>query len=152
MKKIHGMFNNNIVGDLMPVYNCDQQRHDIISEWALNVVWDADVVFIEDYSYASTGRVFHIAENTGLLKHKLWQQQRDVHTIPPTVIKKFATTKGNASKAFLEEVFVEQTGIDLRTDMNLTPKQSNPISDIIDAYFICKYGVDLLNKSSDSES
>ena len=30
-----------------------------------------ETVFLEDYAYAATGRVFHIAENAGILKYKL---------------------------------------------------------------------------------
>ena len=28
-------------------------------------------VYLEDYAFAATGRVFDIAENTGILKHQL---------------------------------------------------------------------------------
>jgi Holliday junction resolvasome RuvABC endonuclease subunit len=98
-------------------------------------------VYLEDYAFGATGRVFHIAENTGILKYNLWQNDIPIVTIPPTVIKKFATGKGNANKETLQEHFITETGIDIKTQLQLTLKQWNPSSDIIDSYYICKYGV-----------
>ena len=33
-----------------------------------------DVISIEDYSMGSRGRVFHIGENAGILKYRLWKK------------------------------------------------------------------------------
>ena len=38
----------------------------------LNKLWDLEKVFIEGYSFGSVGQVFNIAENTGVLKNKLF--------------------------------------------------------------------------------
>lgn len=89
----------------------------------------------------STGRVFNIAENAGLLKHYLWKSDMYYNVVPPTVIKKFATGKGNANKEKIQESFIEETGINIKEMLNMTDKQWNPSSDIIDSYYICKYGV-----------
>ena len=89
----------------------------------------------------STGRVFNIAENAGLLKHYLWKSNISYNVVPPTVIKKFATGKGNANKEKLEQAFIEETGINIKEMLNMSDKQWNPSSDIIDSYYICKYGV-----------
>ena len=64
---------------------------------------------------------------------------------PPTVIKKFATGKGNANKEQMYEAFVDEllTPTDLKE--RLTPKAKkviNPISDIVDSYFIAKCGAE----------
>ena len=62
-------------------------------------------------------------------------------TIPPTVIKKEATGKGNANKELMYETFLAETKIDLQSQ--LTPKSTkivNPVSDIVDSYYICKTG------------
>ena len=62
--------------------------------------------------------------------------------MPPTVVKKFATERGNATKEMMYEQFSKETKVDL---MNLvTPdktKLTNPVTDIVDAYYICKYGL-----------
>jgi len=84
--------------------------------------------------------VFNIAENAGLLKHYLWKKGFEYHTVPPTVIKKFATGKGNANKEKLQEAFIAETGVDIKNMLDMTEKQWNPLSDIVDAYYICKYG------------
>ena len=72
------------------------------------------LIQIEDYSYGSTGRVFHIAENLGLLKYKLKMECGwDYTLLPPSVIKKFATDKGNANKELMLEAFEKDTGVNL---------------------------------------
>ena len=68
----------------------------------------------------------------------------DVTGVPPTVIKKFATGKGNADKAKMQDAFMQENNIDLKHELKMTEKQWNPSSDIIDAYYICKYGATLL--------
>lgn len=133
----------NVFGSPFHTYKSDQERYDGIAKWVFSVInlYNVENVYIEDYSYGSTGRVFHIAENAGVLKQKLWKYNINFHTIAPTVIKKFATGKGNASKQKMEESFVEETNTDLRSLLTLTEKQNNPISDIIDSYYIVKTGV-----------
>ena len=120
------------------------QRYENISNWVLNIlnVFTIDKVYLEDYSYGSKGRVFHIAENAGILKYKLWVSGRTVMDVPPTVVKKFATERGNATKEMMYEQFSQDTNMDL---MKLvTPDKtvlSNPVTDIVDSYYICKYGI-----------
>lgn len=149
-KKKYEFGNSQICGEMFLHYDCDQRRYDNISNWILNIVqrFNADHVFIEDYSFGSTGRVFNIAENCGLLKHKLWFAGVKFTTIPPTVIKKNATGKGSANKEKLQEHFIAQTGIDIKSILAMTEKQWNPSSDIIDSYFICKCGHDTLHKET----
>jgi Holliday junction resolvasome RuvABC endonuclease subunit len=124
-------------------YQNDMHRYEIISSFFLDRILEKEpgvVVYIEDYSMGSKGRVFNIAENTGVLKYRFFQFQVSYETVPPTVIKKFATGKGNADKARMQEVFEEENPIRLKEELSMTEKQWNPSSDIIDAYYICKYG------------
>ena len=134
--------NKTIEGTLFDEYVTQQERFDFISSWAMNIInkYKPDVVYMEDYSFGSTGRVFNIAENAGLLKYKMWISKQKFYTIPPTVIKKFATGKGNANKEAMEKAFISETAVDVKKMLNLTPSQWNPSSDIIDSYYICKYG------------
>ena len=156
MKKTHGGYGGLagckfLEGNPMLPFSSDQERYNNIAHWAHDVLKSHKVeyAFIEDYSYGSTGRVFHIAENGGVLKHVLHHSGIKFETIPPTVIKKHATGKGNASKEMMEEAFYKETLIDLRGVLGLTPKQNNPISDIIDSYYILKTGyVTLLEKET----
>lgn len=136
------MQDDRLKGLPYPEYNSDMLRYDNISSWVLKLVqaYSAERIIIEDYAFGATGRVFNIAENTGILKYRLWANGYDVITAAPTVIKKYATGKGNANKEKMEEAFLTETGVNLKSVLQLTDKQWNPSSDIIDSYYICKYG------------
>ena len=104
-------------------------------------------MFIEGYAYATVGKshVRSIAENTGLLKNKMWKLRVPFTSFPPTVIKKYATGKGNANKELMYESFVNELLTPLDLKERLTPKAKkviSPISDIVDSYFIAKCGID----------
>lgn len=94
---------------------------------------------------SSVGKIFNIAENGGLLKHKLFKHGFAYTSIPPTTVKKFATSKGNAKKEDMQRCFVEETTIDIKSIMGISEKQWNPSSDIIDAYYICKMAFSICN-------
>lgn len=132
----------NLVGESMPVYSSQQERYEVIADWALSKLEGCSRIVLEDYSFGSTGRVFHIAENAGMLKYKLWKKQLPFVTIAPTMIKKYAAGKGNANKETLQDAFFEQTNVDVKGKLGQTEKQWNPSSDIIDSYFMCKYAID----------
>jgi len=124
-------------------YENEMKRYDTISSHFLDLLLDYNVrvCYIEEYSMGSKGRVFHIAENTGVFKYRMWNFGVDFVTVAPTTIKKFATGKGNANKEKMQESFIQETGKDLKAMLDMTDKQWNPSSDIIDAYYICKYAV-----------
>lgn len=127
-----------------PSFGDDIHRFDNLSSWSLNIIskHGVDRVFIEGYAFGAVGRVFQIAENAGLLKYLVSR----VHGIPyqsfaPTVIKKFATGKGNANKEKMYDAFFSETGVDIREKIGIIKtNQWNPVSDIVDAYYIAKYG------------
>lgn len=131
-------------GEMFPEYDTQSERYNNIAQWIVDIAKQFKVqsVFMEDYSFASVGRVFQIAENGGVCKHQLWKNRIEYKTIPPTVIKKFATGKGNADKQKIQEHFIEETNFDIKQALSMTEKQWNPSSDLIDAYYICKYGVE----------
>ena len=132
----------SVIGHIMPEYTDDTDRWDKISDWVMDCIhhWNIDMAILEDYSYSSTGRTFQIGENFGLLKFKLRDSIIPFITVPPTVLKKFATGKGNANKELMQEAYVAETGIDLRHYLGQTDKQWNPSSDIIDSYYLAEYG------------
>jgi Holliday junction resolvasome RuvABC endonuclease subunit len=120
--------------------NCkDVDRYAFLAQWTINnLMWHngrVEKVYIEDYSYGSVGRVFNIAENTGILKHLLTEQHFKYECIAPTTIKKFATQKGNSNKEAMLEAWKNEPGT-----FELAQEKGNPSSDIVDSYFICKYG------------
>lgn len=136
---------NNISSTRLGDYETNEQRFDMISDWAIKSIstipLDDAEVFIEDYSFGSKGKVFHIAENTGLVKHKLFKNGITVTAVPPTVIKKFATGKGNADKEAMYKAFVGFTGVDLMSVYQpKAEKVGSPVGDIVDSFYVCYYG------------
>ena len=88
------------------------------------------------------GKVFHIGENCGLLKHKLWKNKIRFETVTPTALKKFATGKGNSDKCIMHAAFHELTKINLMKEMDKESKDcGSPVSDIVDSYFIARYAL-----------
>lgn len=106
-------------------------------------------VYIEDYSFGSTGSVFNIAEATATLKHILWMSGFNITKISPKSIKKYATGSGNATKTDMYNTFIDKTGFDFNKVL-IGPKKDiekgdekipSPVSDLIDAYFLLQYGL-----------
>jgi hypothetical protein len=131
------------VGDIYPDFLCQEQRYDLISDWAVSKCRvDPDALIIEDYAMGAKGKVFHIGENCGLLKHKLWKEKLRFDVIAPTALKKFAAGKGNADKCMMHSAFIEHMGIDLMKSMDKETKDcGSPVSDIVDSYFLAKYAL-----------
>ena len=140
-KKMTGNF-SNAIGYEHKEYYSEQERYDNIAEFFLNKIptKTPPIIYIEDYSFGSRGRVFHIAENAGLLKYKFWEVGFKFSTVAPTVIKKFATGKGNADKQKMYEAFVAETGQELIPLFSKTGRLDSPVTDIVDSYYIAKYG------------
>jgi Holliday junction resolvasome RuvABC endonuclease subunit len=140
IQKHQKMYNGNIIGEGMFSHNTDCQRYHSISDWAIEVCSGIDEVALEGYAFGAKGKVFNIAENTGILKYRLFELGIPIEVIPPSVIKKFATGKGNSNKDAMHESFLDETEIDLITTMTPSRKKvANPVSDVVDAYYICKY-------------
>ena len=139
-KSLAQVYSYRFYGELFNEFNHECQRYNSISDWAVDKVIGCDFVGLEGYAYGASGRaIFQIAENCGLLKYKLWEAGIAVDVIPPTKVKKDATGKGNADKRKMVDAFMLDTGIDLQK--LITPKRASigsPVSDIADAYFICK--------------
>jgi len=145
-KKYIGQMAKNIIGYEHQEYDTPIKRFSQISDWAINTFnrlsYDLSnlKVYIEGYSFGSKGQaVFQIAENCGILKYRLQQLNINYDTVVPSVVKKGATGKGNADKDMMYESFVKETKIDLKKIFD-TDKVGNPVSDIVDSYYIQKIG------------
>lgn len=129
----------NINGFKYKDWTEDFQRYETLADWAIQHVGDCDQIAIEGYSYGSSGKIFHIAENTGILKYKLHQMSIPVTIYPPTEVKKFATGKGNSDKTKMYEFFLNETLIDLKKTLGYNKEKiDSPIADIVDSFYICK--------------
>jgi len=143
VRKYEGVFADGmIIGRTMPEWKHEQERHDKISDFVFKSVIGNTInpyVFIEDYSFGSKGRVFNLAENTGLLKHKLYTKGIRFETLVPSVVKKLATGKGNADKEKMYDKFYEETGVNLMEALDQQTLK-NPVTDIVDSYYIARAG------------
>jgi len=154
-KKYHGQA-LNINGDDHDEYLTDQQRYENIASWVLSIVapFDKESVYIliEDYAFAAKGRVFNLAENCGLLKYLLYKNGYKFSTIAPSVIKKYATGKGNANKEAMWNAFYEHTQIDLIGVYGSKSRRlDSPVTDIIDSYYLTQWMRDSLEDKKEQE-
>ena len=131
------------VGYVYQKYDSDSHRYNNLAEWSMDIIRANDVekMFIEGYAFGAVGRVFQIAENAGLFKYKVWKAGIQYSIFAPSEIKKHATGKGNANKEKMYEAFLAETSVDIREKLNIIkPTQWNPLSDIVDSYYVTKLG------------
>ena len=137
---------HNILGNFHDDYMVDQERYENLANWVLEILLNFDksntVVMIEDYSFGSKGRIFNIAENCGLLKYLLYKNKFSYQTIQPTVIKKYATGKGNANKQLMYDAFYKEHQVDLIDVYSKKGKLDSPVTDIVDSYYLKNYTID----------
>jgi hypothetical protein len=129
-------------------------------DWIESLVGHGDhlVAAIEAYAFAAKGQVFHIGEHTGLFKYFYHLRQIQVNgghaqirqaefapleSVPPTVVKKFATGKGNAKKDQMVEAFLAAYKPAQKWVDAFFPKSKNiyqsPLADLADAYWIARW-------------
>ena len=134
----------NLHTGIYPEWETEEQRHDLLSDWTMSII-NGCQVFIEGYAFATSGKSYvrSVAENSGLLKHKMYKVKQAFTSIPPSVIKKYATGKGNANKDLMYDAFSKECVVPVGLQKTLRPKSTkltNPTTDIVDSYWICKYG------------
>ena len=147
-KKHLGQLSEDIIGYEHKEWTDPIERFTNISEFVIDILSQCynPQTYIEGYSYGSKGQaLFQIAENCGILKYQLQERNIPYDIVVPSVVKKFATGKGNADKDMMYEAFNKETKIDLKKLFD-TDKVGNPVSDIADSYFIQKVG----NENSNS--
>ena len=143
-KKHLGSMSKNITGYEHKEYKTPIERFKNLSDFiirCLEKTVEEKKIFIEGYSYGSKGRaIFQIAENCGILKYRFdFEKEYKYDTIVPSVVKKFASGKGNADKEKMYEAFTNETKIDLKKIFDME-KLNNPVTDIIDSYYIARCG------------
>ena len=122
-------------------YNNKKQFKDYLekNKWMYDGIFkfinNAEYVAIEDYAFGAKGRVFNIAEFTGGLKLKLYENDYKTRLYDIGSIKMFATTNGNSQKDVMQEYFEKEKDI---PNLSNLPDGKSPKADVIDAYFIAK--------------
>ena len=131
----------NIHGFKATLHHSDEERYDNIASWAITILKKHGVkeACLEGYAMGASGRVFNIAENIGLLKHKMWKEGIAFITPAPTAVKKLFTGKGNSNKTAMYDAFLNKgLDVDLEKLLNCASDKS-PLADITDAYAMCDY-------------
>jgi crossover junction endodeoxyribonuclease RuvC len=101
--------------------------------------YDPQLILLEGYSYASKGRsIVTLAEFGGVLRHELLGTFRRIIEIPPTLLKKFTTGKGNASKSLMVSCLSSRYSREFDTDNKA------------DAFALAKLGLVVLGYESAS--
>lgn len=126
-----------------PDWKQSEERYQKLTAWAMSIMQKHKVerACVEEYAFGasgSTGRLFSIGENTGLMKYGLYISGIPFTTISPGSVKRFACGKGNAKKQQMIEAFKQDTGINLYDVCEVKDGVESPTSDIADAYWICK--------------
>lgn len=153
-KKYEGKIDNNVFGYLHDEWTDPIERFKNISTFVFNVMGkhispqigykSIQKIFIEGYSYGSKGQgLFQIAENCGILKYRLQEHNLPYDTVVPSVVKKFATGKGNADKEKMYDQFYVDTGVNLMEVFEQNTL-SNPVTDIVDSWYIAKAGYETI--------
>lgn len=75
-----------------------------------------DVVVLEGYSYASKNQAHQMGELGAALRLAIWWAKVPCVVIPPAVLKKAATGKGNATKPDMRMALFQRAGVDIRDD------------------------------------
>jgi Holliday junction resolvasome RuvABC endonuclease subunit len=142
VKKRVVVIKNKIFGTEYPDYRNNPERFDFLSNWVFKCIGDGvcDNLAMEGYSLGSKGKVFNLAENMGILKHKFHISNIPFIEVPPKSLKKYATGSGNASKEMMFQSFLEETGFDLnKLFFDDAEKIRNPVNDMVDAFYIAKW-------------
>ena len=98
---------------------------------------------------SSAGMVFNIAENTGLLKHKLYKAKIPFSLFSPTVVKKQFVGKGNCKKEEMSAKFKERFGVEFHKEYGGKPGDT-PENDLVDAFANLEIGC--ISRSLDDKS
>lgn len=148
----------NIKGELMGSWNCDEQRYETIADWAVRILKSHSCmnVGLEGYAYgaANPSRLTQMAENQGLLKYKLHSNSIHYNLYPPTSIKKMATSNGRSTKEQMYDAWLKDTQICLQSVFGRDPdgKVKNPVSDIVDSFYIaCSQRIDMIQTNYNYE-
>lgn len=131
------------VGKQYPLYKSEIERVHKLADGIVELLDDTDLVIIEDYSFAASGRITAIAEGLGIIKGKLYSRGISFKTVAPPTLKKFATGSGRADKKDMIQQFVENTGYCIYNIFDVSRERKTipaPLTDIADSYFLYEYG------------
>jgi len=129
----------NLVHNQKKDFRDDTERFQFLRDNVELFMYDTfapSYVAIEGYAMGGMGKVFNIAEATGLTKSMIYDKGTPLRIYTPSAIKKFATGNGTAGKVTMFKKFNEENNPHIL--LNHLDDLKNPQEDIIDAYWIMK--------------
>lgn len=96
------------------------------------VEWQPDAVFIEDYALNNKFTRTEMVEVGTVIRKALYDLGLSWYTVPPTVLKKWVTGKGNADKKGMGAAVLEKWGYRSKYD------------DLVDSYGLAQLGKHVL--------
>ena len=100
---------------------------------------DADLIVIEDYAVRFAKAAIPLIEQGAIIRHALWKQNKTVIEVTPSILKKFVTGSGKATK--------DQMVIAVEKKWGFVAEDDNEA----DAYGLARIGqVMLSNRTPDS--
>ena len=108
-------------------------------------VSDCEYFAMEGPAFGAKGLLYNIGEYTGLVKKYVYDSGLKIRTYDPNSIKLFSTKSGKATKGDMYRMFLNYAGRHANSEILGLPvltekdekKGRSPISDVIDAYWIC---------------
>lgn len=137
MKRRQKLFLPRIHWNFRHPTETDESRYELLAEGFLTtlIAHSVELVILEGYAMGAKGRVFNIAEATGVLKHMLHSHGIRIHSMAPTQNKKLFTGTGNANKDLMVQTFNQMNGMDISVEFGYPEGLTvSPISDIVDSY------------------
>ncbi|MFW6219538.1 MAG: hypothetical protein ACOC33_01590 [bacterium] len=127
--------NNKILYYKKDQFNNDYDKAIWLRDCIMDKLSSVDFIAFEGYAFGASGKVFDIAETTAIMKVKLYEEGYPLRIYEPTVIKMFATGKGNAGKVEMNEAYKK---IFDPLELFQLPELKSPKEDLIDAFYVCK--------------
>ena len=114
----------------------DYHRFFGLADWALSILiqYRVEIVAMEDYALGAHGKVFNIAECTGVLKQFMMMTGIKFYTFPPCYVKKTFFGKGNAVKEDMGMAYKQKYGVDISVLFEKDGSWDSPMSDIVDSH------------------
>lgn len=94
----------------------DHRIVDIVDELWVELDHGADLVVIEDLAVHGPGGAMAAAQVMGAVKATLLRTTTPYALVPPATLKKYATGKGNATKADMAVALYKRAGLELADD------------------------------------
>ena len=141
---VYSISENTIITESIKTSNKNSymQRYRIILDRITEIdhfIVPAAIYFIEGYSFGSFGKsssMSNLIELGGIIKYDLTNRERFYIDVPPTVLKKFVTGKGNAKKEDIKLALYKKYHKEFKN------------SDEADAYALTMFGLKYLALAS----